>query len=455
MLVNDDAKNKRNAVNEVTSTAWEVNFEGVPGPSHLFSGLSKGNIASTSHGGEVSHPRAAALQCLEKIKFLSSLGSKEAIIVPQPRPDISYLREIGFEGSDLEILNKAYKKDPSLLKIVFSSAFMWTANAAMISPSSDSRDAKCHITVANLTANKHRAIEAKFTYRYFSKNLASENIIVNPALESRLMDEGAANHTRFSKDYASPGLELFVYGYSSDNEAISKPNKFPARQSLESCENIIEKHQLDMDRVVLDQQNPKVIDAGVFHNDVISTGNLNYFIYHEDSFLDSDRVITELNTKFTSLYSENMIFTKVTNSELSLEDAVSSYLFNSQIISPTNPDEMILIAPSECQENSRVKNYIENLIKDTKNPVKEVKFFNLKESMKNGGGPACLRLRVVLTGEEIQTINPKIFYSEELHSKLENIINRYYPEKLMMQDLLSQDSLDNLAKCYSAFEELI
>ena len=269
------------------------------------------------------------------------------------------------------------------------------------------------------------------------------------------MDEGAANHTRFSLSYASSGIELFVYGYSEKDTNIKKPLKYPARQSLESCKEIIFKHKLKNDRVVLAHQNPNVIDAGVFHNDVISTGNLNYFIYHEESFSKSDLVINELNEKFKALTGEDMIFTKVKSSELSVETAVKTYLFNSQIVAPKDPKHMILIAPSECEKNLAVKNYIEKLIADENNPLKEVKFFNLKESMKNGGGPACLRLRVILNEEEIQSANPKIFYSKELHEGLEEIINKYYPEELTIADLVNQDMLDKLNECYTAFEELI
>lgn len=453
-MVNRGEKYKDMAVPGASRLAREVNFEGLPGPTHLFSGLSKGNIASTSHGGEVSKPRAAALQCLEKINFLFSLGSTEAIMLPQVRPDLSYLKAQGFTGSDLEILKAAYAKDPGLLKIVFSSAFMWTANAAMVSPSSDCSDDKCHLTIANLAANPHRAIEAKFTYDYLSKNLANENIFIHPALDSDLMDEGAANHSRFSLDYSSPGIELFVYGYSKDDENIERPAKFPARQSLESCGRIITKHRLLKERVVLAHQNPKVIDSGVFHNDVISTGNLNYFIYHEESFTNSELVINELNEKFKALTAEDLIFTEVKTTELSIKESVSSYLFNSQIVSLRDPKHMILIAPIECEENPRVKTYIEKLISDENNPLKEVKFFNLKESMKNGGGPACLRLRVILTEEEMQAANPKIFYSEKLYNDLKDIINKYYPESLTMTDLLDQDMLDNLNECFEAFDKL-
>ena len=75
--------------------------------------------------------------------------------------------------------------------------------------------------------------------------------------------------------------------------------------------------------------------------------------------------------------------------------------------------------------------------------------------MKNGGGPACLRLRVILSEEELKGANSKIFYSEELHNNLKNIINKYYPKSLTMTDLLNQEMLDNLNECYEAFNEIL
>ncbi|HAU21694.1 MAG TPA: succinylarginine dihydrolase, partial [Erythrobacter sp.] len=39
----------------------EINFDGIVGPSHNYAGLSLGNLAATSHAGDISYPRAAAL----------------------------------------------------------------------------------------------------------------------------------------------------------------------------------------------------------------------------------------------------------------------------------------------------------------------------------------------------------------------------------------------------------
>ena len=47
-----------------------INFDSIVGPTHNYSGLSLGNLASTTHGKMVSSPKKAALQGLEKMKFL-------------------------------------------------------------------------------------------------------------------------------------------------------------------------------------------------------------------------------------------------------------------------------------------------------------------------------------------------------------------------------------------------
>ena len=46
----------------------EINFDGIIGPSHNYAGLSYGNLAATRNAGHVSHPRAAALQGIAKMR---------------------------------------------------------------------------------------------------------------------------------------------------------------------------------------------------------------------------------------------------------------------------------------------------------------------------------------------------------------------------------------------------
>lgn len=97
---------------------------------------------------------------------------------------------------------------------------------------------------------------------------------------------------------------------------------------------------------------------------------------------------------------------EVPATQVSVSDAVSTYLFNSQLLS-RDDGSMMLVLPQECREHAGVWGYLNELLA-ADNPISELKVFDLRESMANGGGPACLRLRVVLTEEERRAVNPAV-----------------------------------------------
>ena len=132
--------------------AYEVDFEGLVGPTHNYSGLSYGNVASMQNQASTSNPKKAALQGLEKMQYLSSIGIKQAILPPHERPHLPTLRALGYDGSDGYIVEMAYKEDPDLLYNCSSASAMWTANAATFSPSIDCVDKRAHFTAANLVS---------------------------------------------------------------------------------------------------------------------------------------------------------------------------------------------------------------------------------------------------------------------------------------------------------------
>lgn len=429
---------------------YEVNFDGIVGPTHNYSGLSYGNIASMEHEKLTSNPKEAALQGLKKMKFLMELGLKQAVLPPQERPYVPILRSLGFTGSDSDILNKVKKESPELLRACSSSASMWAANAATMTPSSDSLDKLTHFTPANLTSKFHRSIEPETTRRILKAIFSNPEYFVNhsplPA-GNTFSDEGAANHTRFCKNHGSAGVHLFVYGRSVLGSSKTSPIKYPGRQTLESSQAIARTHRLSPNPVIFAQQNPEAIDAGVFHNDVISVGNENLFFYHEQAFVDTQGVINQLHSKI-----EEMVFIEVPKNRISLQQAVSTYLFNSQIITLPN-GKMSLIAPNECLNTPEVKNYIDEIVKNASNPIESVHYMNLHESMRNGGGPACLRFRVVLNEKEIAQIKPQVFLTETLYHKLTEWVNKHYRDRLSPDDLSdpqllneSRFALDELAK---------
>lgn len=435
----------------MSEEAFEVNFDGIVGPSHNYAGLSFGNIASIKNQASLSHPRSAALQGLEKMKFLAELGVRQAVLPPHERPHLPTLKRLGL--NDVET---AFREAPEIFINCCSGAAMWTANAATVAPSADTVDGKVHITPANLSSKFHRSIEHPTTERVLKKIFADESrFTVHPVLlEGQFFaDEGAANHTRFCDRFNSPGVQLFVYGKVSFKKGKkTEPSRYPARQTLAASRAISRLHQLNKAQVVFAQQNPEAIDQGVFHNDVISVGNQNIFFYHEKSFLDTEQTIIELANAFEKRSGKEFKRIMVPEYKIPLETAVSTYLFNSQIVTLPGGG-MNLIAPLESYENKETYQLIQEILNDPSNPIIEAHYFNLRESMRNGGGPACLRLRVVLTESELQKIHQGIFFTPHLYTTLRSWVEKYYPEELVPSDLSDptliksfQEALDELTK---------
>lgn len=428
--------------------AREVNFDGLIGPTHNYAGLSPGNIASASNAGGVSRPKAAALQGLAKMNTLRSLGLTQGVLPPQQRPDLGALRAIGFSGDDETILRDAHESDPTLLAAIWSASSMWAANAATVSPSSDCADARVHMTPANLISNYHRSLEHPTTTRALRMIFRDESsfCVHDPLpLQMRYADEGAANHIRFASSHGEPGIEMFVYGFDREDPA-GGARKYPSRQTRSACEAIARLHRLDPSRVVYTRQHPDAIDAGVFHNDVIATGNERVFLYHEQAFATSRSLITDIAAPL----GEKLTLIEAHDSDFTLADAVGSYLFNSQIVTLPGGG-MALIAPLETQEHERVHAFIDRMIASEDNPINAVHYLDVRESMRNGGGPACLRLRVVLNDEELGAVHPGVILTNELSGRLEAWIERHYPDELNAEDLMDpklvgslRDALDEL-----------
>ncbi len=435
--------------------AYEVNFDSIVGPTHNYGGLSYGNLASMDNRQMASNPKEAALQGLEKMRLLVSLGFKQAVLPPHERPHIPTLKNLGFTGTEAEILHAVNEKAPQILIACSSSAAMWAANAATISPSIDSIDQKVHVTPANLSANFHRSIESEFTSQVlkliFQDPVYFKNHLPLPA-GSFFTDEGAANHSRFCHSYGNPGIQLFVFGRYSLQPDTLETHLFPARQTYEASTAVARLHNLYPERVVFAQQNPRAIDAGVFHNDVAAVGNRNVLFYHESAFLGSAEVIDQLNKKMVKFCDTELSLINIPEAKVSLKDAVSTYLFNSQLLSNAE-GTMVLFAPIECESNLAVQEVLNDIISDPLNPIKEIHYIDLRESMRNGGGPACLRLRVALTENELAAVHPAIFLNEPLYIQLKEWIHKHYRSQLLPRDLAdpqllseTKEALDELTK---------
>ena len=429
---------------------FEANFDGLVGPTHNYAGLSFGNVASYSNAAQASNPKAAAKQGLQKAKALADLGMVQGVLAPQERPDLYTLRRIGFSGSDAEVLQKAAKQAPALLNACCSASSMWTANAATVSPSADTRDGKVHFTPANLVDKLHRSIEPLTTGNILKATFNNDRHFkhhLHLPEHANFGDEGATNHTRLCSDYGKAGVELFVYGQSATTPNAPKPVKYPARQTLEASQAVARLHQLEDESCVFMQQNPDVIDQGVFHNDVIAVGNQNVLFYHEQAFLDTESKFAEIRRKMNA----EMHFIKVSTAQVSIDDAVRSYLFNTQIITLPN-GEMAIVAPTDCQENPAVFAYL-NELTTLGTPIKQVKYFDVKQSMQNGGGPACLRLRVAMNELEVAAVNQNTLMNDMLFGRLNTWVEKHYRDRLTVADLAdpqliteSRTALDELTQ---------
>lgn len=422
-------------------TTQEVNFDGLVGPTHNYAGLSHGNLASMAHRGAAANPREAALQGLAKMKCLSDLGVPQAVLPPHERPSVGTLRRLGFTGNDdAAVVRAAARQAPGLLAACCSASSMWVANAATVTPSADAADGRVHFTPANLVAKFHRSIEPPQTARTLRAIFRDEaRFAVHAPVPGgqALGDEGAANHTRLAPSHRQRGLHFFVYGHRAF--AAGRPDaagrKFPSRQSLEAFEAIRRRHQIAARAAVFAQQHPAAIDAGVFHNDVIAVGNENVLLYHERAFAHTAAVLAELRRRYAALHPRSeLILVRVPLARVPLADAVRSYLFNSQLVTLA-PGRMALIAPTDCTRIPSVEAFLQELLARGRTPVREVRYFDLKQSMRNGGGPACLRLRVVLTKPEISALPPRVRLTEGSHAALTGWVRKHYRDKLTAADL--------------------
>ena len=386
----------------------EINFDGIIGPSHNYAGLSLGNIASASNAGDTSYPRAAALQGLGKMRHNLALGLTQGFLLPLPRPNAAFLAALGADGSE----------DRRLLAAAWSASAMWTANAATVSPAPDSADGRCHLTAANLVTMPHRSQEWPDTVRQLRLAFAdTAHFAVHDVVPACFGDEGAANHMRMGTSHDAPGIEIFVYGKSG--------GPFPARQHEQASRAVARLHGLDPARVLFVEQNPEAIAAGAFHNDVVAVANERVLFTHEQAFADPDGTYAAIRARLPE--AEIVV---VPAAAVSLADAIKSYLFNAQLL--TLPaGEMGLVIPLEAWEHPRVRAWLDGMLASN-GPIRRVLPVDVRQSMANGGGPACLRLRVVA---DPATVDPRFLLDEAKLARIEAVVAAHWPETIRPEQL--------------------
>lgn len=397
----------------------EINFDGLIGPSHNYAGLSLGNLASSSNAGAVSHPRAAALQGVEKMRENIRLGLVQGLFLPHERPNRRWLESLGV---------RADKADGPLLANAMSASAMWAANAATVSPAPDTEDAKCHLTAANLMTMPHRSHEWRETLAQLRLAFAdAAHFAVHPPIPAPFGDEGAANHMRLASSHGAPGVEVFVYG--------ARGGAFPVRQRLEASQAVARLHRLDPDRVLFVQQAERAIAGGAFHNDVVAVANENVLLCHGQAFAKRDAVFADLRRLLPDIQ-----IIEVPASRVPLETAIRSYLFNSQLV--TLPEGgMALVLPTESRDDLAVWSWLEELIA-TNGPIRRLVPVDVRESMANGGGPACLRLRVLADPAHV---DPRFLADEAKLDRVASVIAERWPESIASGRLADRGLWDEIA----------
>ena len=386
----------------------EINFDGIVGPSHNYAGLSLGNLASTRNAGAVSQPRAAALQGIEKMRANLALGLAQGIFLPHPRPDRAWLTELGTTIEDA---------DAVLAANAMSASAMWAANAATVSPAPDTGDGKCHLSVANLRTMPHRSHEWPATLAQLRLAFGGDAFAVHAPIPPAFGDEGAANHMRLAPSHGEPGVEVFVYGVSG--------GPFPARQHVEASKAIARRHRLDPTRIMLAQQSKEAIAAGAFHNDVVAVANERVLFAHELAFADKAALIGALEAKVPGLE-----YVEVAAADVPLADAIKSYLFNAQLVTP--PDgEPTLIVPEEARATPSVWQWLQRHLASN-GPIRRVEVVDVRQSMANGGGPACLRLRVAA---DPASVDPRFIVDQAKLDRIAATVRRHWPEQIHHEEL--------------------
>ena len=387
----------------------EINFDGLVGPSHNYAGLSLGNLASERNYGATSHPRAAALQGIAKMRANLDLGLTQGLLLPHDRPNGAWLAALATDAG---------AADPVLRANALSASAMWAANAATVSPAPDTGDGRCHLTVANLVTMPHRSHEWPGTLAQLRLAFADNaRFAVHGPVPPPFGDEGAANHMRLCETHGAPGIEVFVYGRGG--------GRFPARQHREASEAVARAHRLASGRALFAEQSPEAIAAGAFHNDVVAVANEHVLLAHEQAFADPASLYAELRRQLPTIE-----IIEVPASAVPLAEAVASYLFNAQLATLPGGG-MALILPTEARANPGVWQWLEALVAGN-GPVRRLITVDVRESMANGGGPACLRLRVVA---DPVTIDPRFMVHAERLDSIERVVTRWWPEEIAIDDL--------------------
>jgi succinylarginine dihydrolase len=222
---------------------------------------------------------------------------------------------------------------------------------------------------------------------------------------------------RLAATHGAAGMEVFVYGVGG--------GPFPARQHVEASKAVARLHRLDPGRIVFAAQSEQAIAAGAFHNDVVAVANGPVLFAHEQAFADKEALLAALGAGVAGFE-----YVEVAAADVPLADAIASYLFNAQLVT-LGDGSMVLVAPTECRDTPSVRAWIERHLASN-GAIRAVDFVDVRQSMANGGGPACLRLRVVC---DPATVDPRFLVDAAKLDRLAAVVAAHWPEAIAPGEL--------------------
>jgi succinylarginine dihydrolase len=258
----------------------------------------------------------------------------------------------------------------------------------------------------------HRSHEWTATLAQLRIAFADPAFAVHEPVPAPFGDEGAANHMRLAASHDAPGIEVFVFGIAG--------GPFPARQQLDASKAIARGHRLDPARTLFFQQSDAAIAAGAFHNDVVAVANERTLFAHEQAFADRDGFYARLREAMPDVE-----IVEVPADRVSLTDAIQSYLFNAQLVS-TAGGVQTLTVPGETRDNPRVWAWLQDYVAGN-GPIRAIQTVDVRESMANGGGPACLRLRVVA---DPATVDPRFLVDAATLDGIAGVVEAHWPKAI-------------------------
>jgi succinylarginine dihydrolase len=193
-------------------------------------------------------------------------------------------------------------------------------------------------------------------------------------------------------------------------------------------------------------QSEAAIAAGAFHNDVVAVANEHVLFAHEQAFEDRPTFYAELKR----LLPEAEII-EVPAARVSLEDAVKSYLFNAQLISLPDEGGMALVLPEEARDTPSVWSWLQELTAGN-GPVRRLCVVDVRESMANGGGPACLRLRVAA---DPATIDRRFLLNQRKLDRIAECVGEQWPDRIAPDDLRDMELCRRIEGAREALLDLL